>query len=221
MNKPFCALSIFLLLLSIGTGCGSQGVSRFIITPQPTATSQPTATLIPGWEKFEGGGAELWLPESYEGGDLSSDLDFIVENLRNLGGPEFEQIAQLIEENPSAFVLYVFDSKIGDSGFLTGVNVTKERVLSSVTLDTYIDMAVKQFPSEFHFVERAVVSLDRYEARRLVVELTLAGTRVKEVLYVVKEDNTIWSVTFATGADEFDQRLPTFEQSVRTFAVQP
>jgi hypothetical protein len=31
----------------------------------------------------------------------------------------------------------------------------------------------------------------------------------------------MWAITFATGADELEQRLAVFEQSARTFAVQP
>jgi len=31
----------------------------------------------------------------------------------------------------------------------------------------------------------------------------------------------MWVITYVTAAEEFDQRLPVFEQSARTFAIQP
>jgi hypothetical protein len=31
----------------------------------------------------------------------------------------------------------------------------------------------------------------------------------------------MWVVTYATGADEFSERLPTFEQSANTLRVEP
>jgi hypothetical protein len=31
----------------------------------------------------------------------------------------------------------------------------------------------------------------------------------------------MWIVTYATGAEEFDRRLPVFEQSILTLAIQP
>jgi hypothetical protein len=184
------------------------------------ADSAPVPTSIPGWEKFAGNGVELWLPESYEGGNLNKDLDTIVDHLRELG-PDFENIAQMIEQNPSAFALWAFDSEGSEAGFLTNINVTKEQIFSSITVDTYLDAAIKQFPPEFQLVDRRIVSLDRYEAGRLLVELTLSSIKAKEALYAIKDDDTMWLVVYATRTSEFEQRLPTFEQSVNTFVIQP
>ena len=214
MRKRNRMMLICLLLLGTALGCGQAA------PPQPTATSQPTATPIPGWEKFEGGGVELWLPESYRGGDLAEDLEVIVEILRRLG-PDLEPVAQMIEQNPSMYVIWAFDSEIGDSGFLTNVAVTTEKVLSAVTLDTYLDAAAEQLPAQFQVIERDIITLVDYQAGRLVLEFAISGVSGKEVLYVVKDGNTMWAMTFATAAEEFDRRLPVFEQSALTFAIQP
>lgn len=182
--------------------------------------SEPAPTSIPGWKKFEGDGVELWLPESFEGGNLDEDLEVIVDRLKQLG-PDFENIAQMIEQNPSAFVLWAFDSEVGDAGFLTNVNATREQIFPSITMDTYLDAATKQLPPQFRVVDREIVSLDHYEAGRLFVDLTISGTEAKEVLYAIKDGDTMWIVVYATGADEFDERLPTFERSINTFVIQP
>src|SRR5919199_4461962 len=46
-------------------------------TVSPTATltpsPAPTVTSIPGWSKFRGGGVEIWLPNSFVGGDWSRE----------------------------------------------------------------------------------------------------------------------------------------------------
>ncbi len=244
MNKRYRVVFICLLLLSTTLGCGqvatptptatSTGTptatptSTATLTPTatptstdtPTVTLTPTATPMPGWEKFEGGGVELWLPESYEGGDLSEDVEVIVERLRSFG-PDFEQMAQSIEQNPSMYVMWAFDSEVGESGFLTNVNVGKERILSAMTIDTYLDAALGQFPALLQVTERDIVTLTDHEAGRLVIEFEIHGVAVKEVLYAIKEGTTMWLITFATGAGEFDQRLPVFEQSALTFAIQP
>jgi len=181
---------------------------------------EPTATPIPGWEKFEGEGVELWLPESYDGGDLDEDLDVVVENLRRLG-PDFEQMAQIIEQNPTMYVIWAFDSEVGSSGVLSNVALTKERVLSAITMDTYLDAATNQFPAAFEVTERDIVTLGDYEAGRLVIEFEIQGVGGKELMYAVKDGTTMWAFVYATGADEFDERLPVFEQSALTFAIEP
>jgi hypothetical protein len=220
MNKRNCVLLVCMLLLSSVLGCAQATTSQPAPTPEPTATSEPTATFVAGWEKFEGGGVELWLPETYEGGNPEQDIDVVVENLRKLG-PDFERTAQMIEQNPTMFAIWAFDSQVGDSGVLTNVNVTTEKVLSAVTVDTYLDAASKQLPAAFQVVGRDGLSINGHPAGRLTVEFAVSGVAGKEVVYVVKDDTTIWAITYATGADEFDQRLPVFEQSALTFAIQP
>ena len=61
MGKRSYGLIGWLMLLSIVAGCGR------------AESPQPTAPPVPGWEKFEGGRVELWLPQSYTGGDLSGE----------------------------------------------------------------------------------------------------------------------------------------------------
>lgn len=184
--------------------------------------SHEDAPPIPGWQKFEAGGVELWLPESWEGGDPSEEMDMemIVEELRSLG-PDFEEYAQLIEENPSMFVLWVFDYEVGVSGGLTNVSVAKQKVLSTMTIDTYLDLLSEQLPAPFQVVERGMVTLTDHEAGRLVVKADISGEAVKELMYMIKEGTTMWFITFSTGAEEFARRLPVFEQSALTFAIQP
>jgi hypothetical protein len=90
-----------------------------------------------------------------------------------------------------------------------------------MTIDTYLDAALKQLPAAFQVVERDIISLDDHQAGRLVIEFTISGIVGKEVMYAVKGDNAMWVITYATAAEEFDQRLPFFEQSALSFAIQP
>ena len=210
MNRKYRITMMYLMLLVVVLGCGQ------LSTSEPIATTQPSATPIPGWEKFEGQGVELWLPESFEGGDLREDLEVIVERLRNLG-PDFEPMAQMIEQNPSMYVIWVFDSEVGPSGFLTNVTITTERVLSAMTLDTYMDIALGQLPDHFQVMERGIVTLGDHQAGRVVVEFALYGVVAKELMYVIKDGTTIWAITYATGVEVFTERLPIFEQSALTF----
>ena len=162
----------------------------------------------------------MWLPDTWVGGDVSKDLGVIIKRLRDLG-PNFEGTAQMLEQNRSAFLFWAFDSKIGDSGFLTNVNVVTEQVPSTVSIDTYLDAAIKQLPSGFRAIERGLASIGGYEAGRIVLEASISGRQIKEVLYVIKRESTVWVVTYATSAEEFDKRLPAFEGSIRTFAARP
>lgn len=209
MGKRNRVLIGCLMLLSLVVGCGR---------PE---TPQPEVPPISGWEKFDGGRVGLWLPSTFHGGPPSGkNLDAIVEGIRELG-PDFEKAAQVIERNPSAFVIFAVDSEVGDSGTLTSMNVVAERIPSAITADTYLDIVSKKLSTRYQVIERGIVALNHYEAGRLVLEMKVKGVHMKSVMYAVKTDGTMWALNYGTAASEFDHRFPVFEQSARTFSVQP
>ncbi|MEH2066717.1 MAG: serine/threonine-protein kinase [Nostoc sp.] len=184
----------------------------------PAISSENSSPDIPDrWKKFEGGGAELWLPESYEGGNTSKNLDTLIRRLKSFGS-EWEQVAQQIKQNPSAVSIWAFDSIKGDSGFLTNVIVTNEQVTSTINLETYLQEVSKQFPAQIRIVDIKTGLAGGYQVGRIITETSL-GRSGKQLYYVIKDGRTIWSVVFSTGIDEFEQRLPIFEASLRTFSV--
>ncbi len=206
--------TIFLCLLAaslISLGCGLSQLGK--------QASNPTATPIPGWEKFAGGKVELWLPESFDGGDLANDLDVIVDRLKSLGG-SYTQLANMIEQNPSSFVLIAYDMSSGSSGFLTNVNVTKERVLSSITLNAYMEAVTSQLGTYgFTVMDQKIVQLVNHEAGRVVIEA--AALKAREVMYVIKSGNTIYAITYATGMNDYVDRLDMIQQSANTIKISP
>jgi hypothetical protein len=208
-------LGISVLLFLAITACGlfSQALPSVTHTPEPTP--------IPGWIKFEGNGVELWLPDTYLGGDLSKDLEVIKEKLKNLG-PEYEPSLKAIEQiNPSASLLWAIDSEVSSFGFLSNVNVFKEQVLSTISVDTYIDAIEKQLPSRFKLIERSNIQLDRYSAGSMLFDSTAPGRQTKEIFYIIKEGNTIYGIVYATYGDEFEQQQVIIEKSINTFRVLP
>ena len=213
MNKKNFLLVLCLLLPSLVIGCKQPQTSQQ--TSSPFAATQ---TTIPGWKKFEGRGAQLQLPESYSGGDLSQYLDSVVQKLESLG-PYYQQVAESLKQNPSAFVIWAFDSKASKSGFLSNAAILTEPVGSTVTTDSYLDLLTKQLPSEFRVVERKQVTLDRYQAVQIVTEATISGVTAKQIIYTIKQGSNIWAITFTTSAEEFEERLPSFQQSINTFSA--
>lgn len=198
-------LTVLLILVSVIPACTSK------------SNSLPTATPLPGFKRFDGGEMEIWLPESFEGGNLSEDLEVIVEKLRMLG-PDFQAVAQMVEQNPSMFVLLAVDQELGPSGFLTNVNVIEERILSTMTLEMYYEATSSQMDSlGANVLAHEIVQLGDTPASRMIADQTTFGSRMLQ--YHVKDGNSMWVITFSAGLGEFEQKLPEFEQSMLTFAL--
>jgi hypothetical protein len=132
-------------------------------------------------------------------------------------GPDFEQFAQTLEQNPDMYALWATDSEVGPTGFLTNVGVISEEILSTVSIGTYLDAAEAQFPAEFQVVSREEMTLGDYEAGRVEIELEYFGMSIKELFYTIKDGKTMWVITYATGMDEYEDRLPDFELSAESF----
>lgn len=205
---------LFGAVLLIGiTGCSQIMAPRLANSPVAIAS----VAQSPGWKKFEGNRVTLWLPDSYAGGDVSTNLESIVTKLKSLG-PEFDSVGQQIRQNPSAIDLFAFDTEPGKPGTLTNVNIVPNSA-SALTLEKYTDAVVQQLPQQFRLIDRQMVSLESGQVGRIVTEFTLVGKTGKQLIYVIKSSNTIWTVSFTTSTSEFAQRLPTFEQSIRTFSA--
>ncbi|ODH01285.1 hypothetical protein A4S05_29570 [Nostoc sp. KVJ20] len=181
---------------------------------QPSISEENIPPGVPsGWKKFEGSGAELWLPPSWEGADL-------YKSMHKLGSynPKFEHFAQQLQQNPSAFPIWAFDSIKGGSGFLTNVIVSNEQVNPTINLETYLQEESKKFPAQIRIVDMKTGSVEGYQVGRIITETSLARSG-KQIYYIIKDGRTIWNVIFSTGADEFEQRLPIFEASLDTFTL--
>ncbi len=196
-------------------------VTANTLPPEWTPTPDETATPIPGWEVFRGRGVSIWLPESYGGGDPGQDLDAMLEQLRGLGD-HFAESADKLQADPGSFVLWIFDSTPTASGALTNVTAIRDQVPPEVPMQAVIDAVLEAMPADMRAVESGTMALARYpEVARLVFETELEGLALKEVAYLVKHGADLWVITYATGAPEFDQMLPTFEQSISTLSVDP
>ena len=184
--------------------------------PQPTLTSEPTA--IPGWKKFEGAGFELWLPESYEGGTISDDLDLILERMAALG-PEFERASQLLAQNPDVFIFYALESNMGADGFITNVNIFKEQVASTFTIEQFIEGSISQFPATMQVIDTEILTINQYPAGKIEVQYELEGRTIQQVMCLFLQGTAIWGVTYSTSMVDFGHQLPMFEQSISTFKI--
>lgn len=183
----------------------------------PPISDQNISPDIPsGWKKFEGSGAELWLPPTWEGGDLSEKLDKLRTSLGS-HNPDLEKFAEIVQQNPSAFSIWALDSIKSDSGFLTNVIVTHEQVTLTINLETYLQELSNNLPSQIRIVDMKIGLVEGYQVGRIITE-TSVGRSGKQIYYVIKDGSNIWSVVFSTGANEFEERLRIFEASVRTFS---
>ena len=143
-----------------------------------------------------------------------------MESLNNLG-PEYEGIAQYIEQNLETFaIIYAFDSNIGSSEIMTSVIVSAEKNnLSAITVEMYLEIAANQYPDEYKILEQEILTSSRYQMGRLITQTMLTGVETTQVQYAIKKGNYFWVITYSTSSEEFEQRFPDFEKSANSFYI--
>jgi hypothetical protein len=194
-----------------------------VLVAGPAADDTLSVEQDADWERFTAGSAEIWLPPSFVGGDLEQDLDLILDSIRAFG-PDFEIMVEAIEQNPSAFVLFAVDTERVESGVMTNVNITTERVLSFMTTELYLESVAGLLPDPFEVLEQERIVLPEFEdASRAIGSVNFPGApTMMQVMYVIKDGaNTVWAITFTAPESAFDTWLPVFERSVESFTVSP
>jgi hypothetical protein len=179
-------------------------------TPTP---SEPTP--VPGWKAFTGGGVELSLPANFEGGDPVARRDELLELIRSLG-PEYESYVETVEQNPTGMILTVFD--LESAGSIVGV--TLRDVPSEMMLDEYLNgllgAIVEQIPGT-SVIDRSVVQRDEDRIGRVVLEFDTGEAISRQLTFVILDGGNVWTVSYASPYDRFEQMLPIFDLSILTF----
>ena len=224
-------LAAILGLLAFAAACGGDKPPRsseltvvessVVVPTVDPSTSTPVAvdansTDAPNdaWKDFSAGGVRLSLPARYEGGDLTNDLDVIVERLRRQGS-QFKQLADTIQQNPGAFLILATDTS-GD--YPSAVVVTKERTLSTDTLQSIEAKLERSLPSVFSVIEHEIVTIGRYNAMRVEVRESL-GIELIESVYLIKRNNVLFGVAFTSPEQNLVEIQLIIDQSLRTLQL--
>ncbi|WP_375468768.1 serine/threonine protein kinase [uncultured Nostoc sp.] len=178
---------------------------------QPSISEENIPSGVPsGWKKFEGGGAELWLPPSWEGGDLSEKLDELRTSLGS-HNPDLENFAQIVKQNPSAFSIWAFDTKTANSISLGSmVIIINERIYPGTNFKKLMNESIE---NGFILLDMKTDKVENYSIGRIIQ----LGKNSGQIKYIIKDGGTLWTVLFSARKDELKQNLPIFEASIQTF----
>ena len=179
-------------------------------TPTPTASPTPITreSIIPsGWALFSASdGAELWLPPSYE----AQTEEEKARSVLVLGDDE-ETVIPLLALKDTAPSQYLV---------VTTFQLTSQPNSGS-DLDEIVDDKFGNLTRQGRLLESGTFSFatESYEARSLLFDINIGTTNAGLAIYVVRVDDTLYFLAFATTFNELYERLPDFDKAVQTFRV--
>ncbi len=182
---------------------------------EPSITDKNTSPEIPyDWKKFEGGDAELWLPESWIKGELNQIFDNSLDYSRSRD-PNMEKFVQYGKQALSNASILAVNPTSGQLAM-----VFQEQIPANTTLKFHLQEAYKALSTinqNLFLVDMKIIQNDEYETGRMILKI---NNRSTEIIYLLKNKttSTLWSIGFICKSSEFEQNLPTFEKSIRTFS---
>jgi len=84
-----------------------------------------------------------------------------------------------------------------------------------------MDLTTRKFPAGFTVTKRKKVQLDAYEMGQLLTQIEVNNVKMKSLTCCIEDKNICWVSTYTNSMDEFEERLPIFEQSANSFRVKP
>ncbi len=201
------------------------------ISPTPAATAiprTPAPTAIPATpgpvvlEKFDSRFVELWLPDTFVGGDPKSvDLEALAGEIDGLN-PTAIQVARLVEKLPHVYSMLAIDTNVGEHNIPNMVFVVRDFNREEFVLQDLVDSEVSHQTGYMVLVSSEIIPVGSYEAHRFVLqELSIEMPTSKQVVYSFKDGSNVWSVNFTTSSEEYDLRSPGFEEGMLSFNIKP
>ncbi|MDY6902243.1 MAG: hypothetical protein SWZ49_29855 [Cyanobacteriota bacterium] len=228
IKKPLCLA--FILLSTSSIGCVKSANSQVPSSKASKATVAPSARrskisasreIKRGWKNFQAEGMELQLPSYYEGGNTKKNPQEVLQRIEKAGIPS-DLITNTFQIQD--YELFAINPKEIIKGNINYIEVRKEKLPASVSLQFMTDKFAEGVSQTGpNIVEKEVVSLDNYEAGKIIFKVMDSQTNKVNgigVSYLFEENSNFWVVTYVTNSEsQLQKQLPMFQESASTFRI--
>jgi len=187
------------------------------LPPEWTPTPAPAAQLPAGWHPLLGSGVELWLPESFDGGDPATRRDELITNLSALGAG-YENLVALLEAGAPGMVFFAYDSGLAGAT----VGITRRDLPASVPLSEYLAVFVSEVPNSapgIVVLDHGTLNVGGEDVGKVMMDITTGGTTATQVSYILHRGDVVYTVSYAVPREFFAEAQPAFEASIGSFRV--
>jgi hypothetical protein len=239
--RVFVGLSLVTICAIVIIGVTVSATKTSVINPTIVPGSRlipkiavPTSVLDSDWTNYEpaNAGFSLALPPSWQPLDRDTVKPFLEQGLKQLQDKNSQISSSLATQVQTVFAssyikFFGFDS-LNLGGFATNVNVLRQAIGASITLDAYVKLNLSQIGTVIKLakpVEQKKASLAVGEAVQLQYQwdLTVPATgqpvNITTLQYMLIYNKNAYIVTFTGLTDELEQNLPLFTKIMDTFRL--
>ncbi|MCJ7825413.1 MAG: hypothetical protein MUP44_10970 [Anaerolineales bacterium] len=119
---------------------------------------------------------------------------------------------------------FEFDFLIAiDEYLLTSAFLLSQPLDPGTDLDYHLHDALNGIEGDFTLLSLQAIEGAKYEMGRALLELQDPETHMNGIMlmYVILGTDNVWTLSYQTAVEKFDQLLPTFEKSVDSLEIKP
>ncbi|HUN08284.1 MAG TPA: hypothetical protein PLQ56_16880 [Aggregatilineales bacterium] len=190
--------------------------STLMATAEPTAApaSSSNADIPDGWVRIEGYEVALWLPPTWQGGDLRKNSDAILDMVGSLD-PTFAQGVEMLRQNPDAFRLYAFDTAARIVGEIN-LNIITQPLPFDLSVELLMPSIISTLPDIYTVLEDDIIQVNGQSAGVLVADISIGPVTVQTIQFFMVRDGTAWVVSLTTGVQDVKESRAFAEQIIQT-----
>lgn len=184
-----------------------------------TAKINQVETINNKWEIITGNKVSLSLPSGYIGGNPAQDLDDLTTKLEQINPSLAHRLQPIKQQDLNSINLLAFNTNIDKINLIDNVNIVSQENQDKLSLAQYISQQNKnQIFANIKLSEKITLK-DNLMAEKIIADYTQENIIVKQLYYILEKSGKFWTVTYTTNADQFEQNLPIFEQSITTLKI--
>ena len=207
------------------------------LVPVEIVTPSPLIDDITGWQRVETKLAIFWLPGSYEVIDLGGGFgelfgDFFEDFAVGMGELVGELSSELDGDGATPEPLdlddlnnaFEFDFIIAtDEDLLTSAFLISQPREPGTSLDVHLHDALNGIEGDFTLLSLQAIEGAKYEMGRAILEVQDPELQMmgNVLMYVILGNDNVWTLSYQTPSEKFDQLVPTFEKSADSFEIKP
>jgi hypothetical protein len=187
-------------------------------TPEPLATVTPQVTIVPpgNWTMFETRGAQIWLPNSYIGGDMTDQRAKTIQKVTKLG-KYYKSIIESMKTAPKDYAMWMLDTNWDKSVIVSTVIVNHQVLTVDTKLEKYIEDELAKLRELPTLNKNKKMTVLGYETRQLVFQALLGTLEFTCVDYFIKDEADFWRVDYCVAPERYYELYPMIEKSMQTF----
>jgi len=211
-NKLQHIIIVIMLLIASTLACnlpfGAKDTTDYVATTE-------AETISLGWRLYTNQGVQIMLPATYELGEIETDLTGIQSILEMVASSQVGTGLETMISRMTEDVRMWGTNMDGNLTNPTRVLIMKNDILAKMPLALISLIDPSKMSDKVGKIEETKLTLGGRE----VLRITATQAESAEAIYMLKDSDKLWIISFITTPDRLAGGLTDFEKSVATFRV--